>query len=270
MIAGFPFIASSFDPDARAFVQTSGATDRAALNFFVKGIKRLGLWDDMVCWPLRSAQNAGTGSTAYSLGGLGTYNGTLVNGPTWGSDGIDFVAASSQSISTSLVLNLEGSGFIYSTTGGSSQALLSNRPSIGAWDQGTSLFAREASDSLAFVDVAGADGSRIRATGTPILSQFVFTQATHTSAGSNVAADTTYRQNKGARSSGAYVIGSTELMGSSTQNVRLAAANSGGGFGHFNGTIAAGLLFSSRPTASQQESLYDLYAKTLGQGLGLP
>jgi hypothetical protein len=90
MIAGFPFIASSFDPDARAFVQTSGATDRAALNFFVKGIKRLGLWDDMVCWPLRSAQNAGTGSTAYSLGGLGTYNGTLINGPTWGEDGIAF------------------------------------------------------------------------------------------------------------------------------------------------------------------------------------
>jgi hypothetical protein len=89
MIAGFPFIASSFDPDARAFVQTSGVTDRAALNFFVKGIKRLGLWDNMVCWPLRSSQNAGTGSTAYSLGGLGTYNGTLVNGPTWGVDGID-------------------------------------------------------------------------------------------------------------------------------------------------------------------------------------
>ena len=89
MIAGFPFIASSFDPDARAFVQASGATDRAALNFFVKGIKRLGLWNDMVCWPLRSAQNAGTGSTAYSLGGLGTYNGTLVNGPTWGADGVD-------------------------------------------------------------------------------------------------------------------------------------------------------------------------------------
>lgn len=102
MIAGFPFIASSFDPDARAFVQTSGATDRAALNFFVKGIKRLGLWDDMICWPLRSAQNAGTGSTAYSLGGLGAYNGTLVNGPTWGADGISFTG-SSQSVSLPLI-----------------------------------------------------------------------------------------------------------------------------------------------------------------------
>lgn len=89
MIAGFPFINSAMDADARSFCQTSGATDRAAINFFVKQIKNLGLWSSMVCWPLRSAQNAGTGSTAYSLGGFGTYNGTLVNGPTWGGDGID-------------------------------------------------------------------------------------------------------------------------------------------------------------------------------------
>jgi hypothetical protein len=90
MILNFPFLTASFDADARAFVNTSGATDRAAINHFVKGIKRLGLWSSMVCWPLRSTQNAGTGTTAYSLGGLGTYNGTLVNGPTWGSDGITF------------------------------------------------------------------------------------------------------------------------------------------------------------------------------------
>jgi hypothetical protein len=88
MILSFPFIAASFDADARAFINTSGATARAELNHFVKGIKKLGLYSSMVCWPLRSSQNAGTGSTAYSLGGLGTYNGTLVNGPTWGADGV--------------------------------------------------------------------------------------------------------------------------------------------------------------------------------------
>ena len=90
MILGFPSLTASFDSDARAFVNTSGATERAAINHFVKGVKRLGLWSSMVCWPLRSTQNAGTGSTAYSLGGMGTYNGTLVNGPTWGADGITF------------------------------------------------------------------------------------------------------------------------------------------------------------------------------------
>jgi hypothetical protein len=102
MILSFPFIAASFDADARAFINTSGATDRAAINHFVKGVKRLGLYSSMVCWPLRSSQNAGTGTTAYSLGGLGTYNGTLVNGPTWGADGVTFSAASSQQISTNL------------------------------------------------------------------------------------------------------------------------------------------------------------------------
>jgi len=102
MILSFPFVSSSFDADARAYINTSGATDRAAINHFIKGVKKLGLYSSMVCWPLRSSQNAGTGSTAYSLGGLGTYNGTLVNGPTWGADGITFAAASSQQISTNL------------------------------------------------------------------------------------------------------------------------------------------------------------------------
>jgi hypothetical protein len=81
---------TDFDPDALAYCQASGATDFQAINYFVKGIKQLGLWSSMVCWPLRSSQNAGTGSTAYSLGGLGTYNGTLINGPTWGADGVSF------------------------------------------------------------------------------------------------------------------------------------------------------------------------------------
>jgi hypothetical protein len=82
------------DPDAQAFIDASGATDIQGINDFVKGVKALGLWSSMVCWPLRSTQNAGTGSTAYSLGGLGTYNGTLVNGPTWGADGIAFAPSS--------------------------------------------------------------------------------------------------------------------------------------------------------------------------------
>ena len=85
-----------YDEDAVAFAEASGATDIANLSAFVTGVKDLGLWDSMVCWPLRSAQNAGTGTTAYSLGSLGTYNGTLVNGPTWGADGIDFSASTSQ------------------------------------------------------------------------------------------------------------------------------------------------------------------------------
>jgi len=57
------------------------------INKFIIGTKKLGLWNTMVCWPMRSIHNAGTGSTVYSLGGLGTYNGTMTNSPVWSSDG---------------------------------------------------------------------------------------------------------------------------------------------------------------------------------------
>ena len=84
---------SGYDADAVAYFERAGVTDATAkgqINAFVKGVKDLGLYNNMVSWPLRSAQNAGTGTTAYSLGGLGTFNGTLTNGPTWGADGVIF------------------------------------------------------------------------------------------------------------------------------------------------------------------------------------
>lgn len=81
------------DGDAREYISRAGVTDSTAklsINEFVRGVKGLSLWDKMVCWPLKSTQNAGTGTTAYSLGGLGTYNGAMVGGPTWGGGGITF------------------------------------------------------------------------------------------------------------------------------------------------------------------------------------
>lgn len=78
----------TYDADAEAFCLASGATDIVNISAFVAGVKALGLWNNMVCWPMRAMQNAGTGTTAYSLGGLETNNGTLVSGPTWGPSGI--------------------------------------------------------------------------------------------------------------------------------------------------------------------------------------
>ena len=94
------------DPDARAYILRAGVTDplaKASLTKFVQGIKALGLWNSLVCWPLISTQNKGTGTTVYSLGGLGTYNGTLVGSLTWGASGI--VMATSGYISTALTPN---------------------------------------------------------------------------------------------------------------------------------------------------------------------
>ena len=82
---------SGYDADAVAYFERAGVTDATAkgqINDFVLGIKDLGLYNNMVSWPLRSAQNAGTVATAYSLGGLGTYNFTLNNSPSRDANGI--------------------------------------------------------------------------------------------------------------------------------------------------------------------------------------
>ena len=84
------------DRDTIAFAQRvragSGTTilpnNLIQLNKFVVGIKRMGIWNQMVCWPMRSTQNAGRGSTVYSLGGFGTFNGTLINATMWDQRGI--------------------------------------------------------------------------------------------------------------------------------------------------------------------------------------
>lgn len=93
---------SRVDADAAAFAATSGATDVAALSAFVKGVKALGLWNSMVAWPLRSSQNAGAGATVYGLGGLGTFNGTLLGAPARGEDGLTTVAGTNAIILNAL------------------------------------------------------------------------------------------------------------------------------------------------------------------------
>jgi len=105
------------DKDTVAFAQRvrvgSGTTilpnNLIQLNKFVVGIKRMGLWNQMVCWPMRSTQNSGRGSTVYSLGGLGTFNGTLVNSPTWGNNGVNCSIAN-QTISFGPSNNIQSYG----------------------------------------------------------------------------------------------------------------------------------------------------------------
>jgi len=96
------------DTDGDSYLSRAGVTDligRSEVLWFVRGMKALGLYSNMVAWPLRSYQNAGTGSTVYSLGGLGRFNGTMVNSPTWGIEGVNFLNSSSQNISLPSVLN---------------------------------------------------------------------------------------------------------------------------------------------------------------------
>jgi hypothetical protein len=84
---------SAYDPDLAAFITATGATNTESLGDLVTYLKAENLWTSSRIYPMKAAQNAGSGSIAYGLGGLSTGNVSLVSSPTWGASGIDFKAA---------------------------------------------------------------------------------------------------------------------------------------------------------------------------------
>jgi hypothetical protein len=254
MIASFPFLASSFDNDARTFINTSGAADRAAINHFVKGIKRLGLWSSMVCWPLRSAQNAGTGSTAYSLGGLGTYNGTLVNGPTWGVDGVDFSAATSQTKTDALGLPTFPMSSIVvgrrvSGSGGAQWEYIgvtTNR----------SIAKRPYQNNSAGISIVGAGYIMLVDVGAQALTDDFEAVTAIVPSATNSAAEFFINTTKPAQTAGATAWG--------------AGASSSGSLQMTGDLVFRSSFHATFTTAINNAAFYSLYKSTLGQGLGLP
>jgi hypothetical protein len=117
---------AGYDADAAAYFNRATVTDATAkqqINAFVVGIKALGLWSSLLCWPTRSSQNKGSGNTIYSLGGLQTSDATKTGG-TWGTDGIFFSGATEYMTSTltsnlprdaTLFLSAKGNGSSYSS-----------------------------------------------------------------------------------------------------------------------------------------------------------
>jgi len=85
-----------YDADVAAFQKASDAADVTGIMDLVDYLKGQSLWDYARFYPMKSSQNAGSGSTVYGLGGLTSNNMTLVNSPTWGSDGVTFTSASTQ------------------------------------------------------------------------------------------------------------------------------------------------------------------------------
>jgi len=133
---------SAYDADAASYFVRAGVTDTTAkrqISDFVEGLKSLGLYNSIVCYPLRSSQNKGSGTIAYSLGGLGTYDGTL-NGsilPTWGASGISFLTVDNNYIdiptfTASPSSYLIGAVFNPSTTGLGGSCIVANNGTTNA------------------------------------------------------------------------------------------------------------------------------------------
>lgn len=92
-----------YDSNALAYFNTAGITDRSEkikINNFVKGLKRLNMWNDTSCLLFRANQNA-SGNTIYVLGGAGnlttgTLNATTTK-PIRNPDGLNFLTGDTSS-----------------------------------------------------------------------------------------------------------------------------------------------------------------------------
>lgn len=264
-----PFHRRRLDPDAADFCWRSGATDRAAINAFVRGVKNLGLWANMVCWPLRSSQNAGFGSTAYSLGGLGAADATLTNGPTWGTNGAPFTSAQ---FANAAIPALDQDVTLLFCGAGDGSTYTENFPHF---------FGVQASADWSLNQIVlGANGDSSN------VGIFHRNSATVTGFAGNIAsgmsAATAHRFLTGSAKTG--VILNVKNIGANTSVANNAAVSAGTATlnrmqlnGRWAGSMSLGVPFTCSfcgivtPNISGSEAaIYTLYKSTLGQGLGLP
>jgi hypothetical protein len=260
---------TGFDADAAAYFDRAGvtnATAKAQINAFVKGVKALGLWSNTIYWPLRSAQNAGTGTTAYSLSGLGTFNGTFAGtpNPTWGADGI--LATNTDSRidlpDNASIYGARSAMFAFKTSRTGTQALLEIQAET---------------DANGFYFVAGYSGNVANGyLGPRFLASrnntFSFNQSssrTHSSGvfqSTQITADNTTDnvfQNGTIATAGART-GLSSITATGARPIR-------GMFYRSDDTIGAFAALSTTKWTDQQVSdLNALYKTTLGTGLGLP
>jgi hypothetical protein len=240
----------------------TATTPRRQIRDFAAGVNALGLWNSMVCWPLRSSQNAGTGTTAYSLGGLGTFNGTLVNGPVWGADGVTADNANEEIRlpDEPSIYNARSGMFVFSTTATANQSLLEIQTGVGSF--------------YPVLNYAGANNDGYAG------PRFLVTRASAISinfSASRTTNITTFQS---------CAFSATDTTDSVFQDGSLAVSGSRSGLSAINPTGARairamffrsastvgsfGALFSQSLTSDQHTGLHSLYKQTLGTGLGLP
>jgi len=249
---------TGFDADAAAYFERATITDATAknqINAFVKGVKGLGLYNNMVCWPLRSAQNSSS-ATQYSLGGYGVYNGTLVGSPTQGANGIVFDGSKIMTTSGLLHNPSTTSSSLVSVV---SSSEVSNTVVIVEMNNGSAAGVRIRRDTptkygISVVNSGGAQ-EVTSVTNSATINVFAFLAGSFSPSQQFAVAD-------GTQSS----ISTATLGNANTVSFQLglAAAN-------FTGTNAFASYFASTAlTLAQTESLRSLYKTTLGTGLGLP
>ena len=249
----------SYDADALTYFTNTGITDltvRRQINDFVVGVKALGAWSTMVCWPMRSSQN-GTGATVYSLGGGGTFNGNMAAGATWGSEGIIFNGSTGR-VSTALtsITSDHTSMSIFkqtSTTG--------NQVTLAKDDQGSNRQFNHVSDGSSYLGQVWNTTARSIFVGTPVAGAFRSIVLRNSAGLTNAQPGQWY-------SNPTQTTTTSGTMSSGTAAVSIGSASNSNFF--FNGVIPFAAVWNSYLSDTNRATVYRIYRDTLGEGIVLP
>ena len=228
-------------------------TDIASVDQFIRGLKDMGIWKNIVCWTFRANQNAGSGVTAYSFGNLGSYNGTLTGSPIpiWTANGL--VAQSTNSfVQTALAITLSSIGEfsmigVGSMPSGSPARLLGSNGAM-AYIYGIS----GATSNYSFYDFVN-NLSITNSTNQRIINWVCLTKNTGLNTTGYVNNDSGYNQ--------------------TLASLRLTSDNLA--FFGSSGTADKGVypffaFLNIQLSSAQNSQLYSLYKITAGKGLALP
>ena len=234
------------------------ADPRQLIIDFAQGIDRLGLWNSMVCWPLRSSQNASTTLTARSLGGLGTFDGSLFGLATsaWGANGVNIIGGGGlETLSTPLTTtnSIRSQLAVWNNTGGGTIIPMSSA-SLGA----VRFALRSNNATNACID--SFDGTSNDGFG----SQTVPAGFNQSAATYNFASGLfTFNANRGTQTT------ATRAITFSSGNITMGGwqpSNTGGG----SFVLPFALVANVEMSLNNLNAVNNLYRQTLGIGLNLP
>ena len=257
-------VGPAFDADALAYFTSAGITNadqRKSINSFVTGIKGLGLWSNMVAWPLRQDQNNNSTSTAKSLGGLGSYDFVFTGSPTIGTDGLTTNGSTQYGNATIGSANLRTYSIVYI------QKVITPGPNYFSYGGG-----RNAANGNFAIHISSTGG---RGLGVTQPNQNIANSATSNGIGFYEVAFS-----GGATAFSAWTIGGNNssisgnwVITTGTPNIlNLAASytNLDAAFGPLNAQFSFCAAFSASLSKPQHDSVNTVYKTTIGTGLGLP
>lgn len=250
----------TYDADALTYFTNTGITDltaRRQINDFVVGVKALGAWTTMVCWPMRSSQNAGSGSTVYSLGGGGTFNGTMAAGATWGSEGITFNGSTGR-VSTSMtsITSDHTSMSIFKQT-----SIAGNQVTLAKDDQSTNRQFNHTSDGTSYQGQVFNTTLRTMSVGTSVAGAFRSIVLRNSAGLTNAQPGQWY-------SNPTQTTATAGTMSAGTAGVSIGSASNSNFF--FNGVIPFAAVWNSYLSDTNRATVYRIYRDTLGEGIVLP